>query len=105
MTYAIVEIGGKQYRVTPGEEISVDRLPYEAGDTFTARTLAIVPNDSKQLITDKATLEKQPVQCKVVEHTKGKKIIVFKKKRRKGYKKKQGHRQHLTRITVENIVT
>ena len=105
MIYAIVEIAGKQYKVAAGEGVLVDKLPYEAGDTFRARALAIVSDDPKEVIIDKVALEEKPVECKVVEHAKGKKIIVFKKKRRKGYKKKQGHRQHFTRITVENILT
>jgi len=102
--YAIIESGGKQHRVTPGEEIAVERLDGEPG--------AKVKFDKVLLVTtDKGTQVGQPhvagavVQATVLAQDRDRKIVIFKKKRRKKFRKKQGHRQSITRLVIDKIDT
>jgi large subunit ribosomal protein L21 len=102
--YAIVEHGGKQYRVSPGDELLVERTEsgLEAGDEMKfERVMLVSRGDDVQVgtpLVDGATVHGQ-----VVAPVRGDKIRVFKKKRRKGYKRTQGHRQDLYRVRVEKI--
>lgn len=100
--YAIIETGGKQYRVEQGNVLAVEKLDAEEGKEVTLdRVLAISDGESTQIgspIVDGAS-----VTAKVVEHFRGKKVVSFKKKRRKGYKRKMGHRQDQTRIEIVRI--
>lgn len=99
--YAIVKIGGHQYRVAQGQQILVNRLAGNEGENVNiGEVLLVSDNGTTQVGTP--SLNKQ-LKAKIVEHLKGEKVIVFKKKRRKGYKVKNGHRQALTRISVEGI--
>ena len=100
--YAIVEIAGKQYKVIPGMKLEVPRLELEPGKKFKVdKVLAFAGEDDFQIGTP--LVKNVTVEAEVVEHGRGKKIIVFKKKRRKGYQKKQGHRQDYTLISITKL--
>jgi large subunit ribosomal protein L21 len=99
--YAIIETGGKQYMVADGDTLQVERLDTEAGKTVTPRVLAL--SDGKQLSVGTPELKDAKVSATVVDHIRGKKVVSFKKKRRKGYTRKQGHRQELTVLKVKSI--
>ena len=102
MTHAIIETGGKQYRVKEGDVIFVEKLSANDGDTVTFdKVLAVVGDDGTKF--GSPTLEGASVTAGVVKSGKSKKIIVFKMKRRKGYRRKQGHRQPYTKIQIEKI--
>lgn len=99
--YAIVEIAGQQFKVEQGQEIFVHRLEGEAGSKIDFDQVLLTDNDGDVKIGT-PTL-KTKVSGTIVEHLKGDKVIVFKKKRRKGYKKKNGHRQYLTKVSIDKI--
>ncbi len=100
--YAVVETGGKQYRVKPEDTLSVERLKVEAGESLDLeRVLAV--SDGESLKVGTPVVEGAKVTAKVVEHTRGQKVVNFKKKRRKGYSRKVGHRQELTVLKIEAI--
>src|SRR5580704_5966037 len=92
MIYAIIETGGKQYRVSAGDTIEVERLPAEAGQTFTFDRVLFCKNEGKTTIGSPA-IGKAEVLADVVKHIRGVKVVAFKMKRRKGYHRKVGHRQ------------
>ncbi len=100
--YAVIQTGGKQYKVTQGSRLKVERLPAEVGDEIELSEVLMVV-DGGQVKVGRPFLDSVAVKAQVLEHGKGKKVIVFKKKRRKGYKKKRGHRQHYTTIQIEAI--
>jgi large subunit ribosomal protein L21 len=104
MNYAIVEHGGKQYRVSPGDELVVERSEQglKAGDNLTFERVMLVSQDD-DLRVGKPVVEGALVKTEVVDDFRGDKIIVFKKKRRKGYKRTQGHRQDYYRVRVTSI--
>jgi large subunit ribosomal protein L21 len=97
--YAVIKIGGKQYRVEEGQKLLVDRQPHAAGDAFTP---AVLMTGGDEVVTDRSKLE-GAVSVQVVEHLRGEKIRVFKFKPKRGYRKTRGHRSELTRISVESI--
>jgi large subunit ribosomal protein L21 len=97
--YAVIKIGGKQYRVEEGQKLLVDRQPHAAGEAFTPDVLMTGGDD---VVTDRSKLE-GAVSVQVVEHLRGEKIKVFKFKPKRGYKRTRGHRSELTRISVESI--
>lgn len=99
--YAIVATGGKQYKVAVNDVIDVEKLAAEAGDKVNFDVLFI--NDGKQAIFDADKLAKAKVTGEVVEQFKGNKQLVFKFKRRKGYRRLQGHRQNLTKVKITDI--
>jgi large subunit ribosomal protein L21 len=98
--YAIVKTGGKQYRVEKGQTLLVERLPEEAGATV---SLEPVLFRSDAVVFDADGLAKVKVDAKVVEHLRGEKLRVFKFKPKRGYRRRTGHRQELTRIEVTEI--
>ena len=100
--FAIVEIAGKQYKVENEQELFVNKLSNESGDSLSFDKVLLVDNDGKAKI-GKPTVKGASVSAKVLEHVKGDKVIVFKKKRRKGYQKRNGHRQDFTKIQIESI--
>ena len=101
--FAIIRADGKQYRVAKGDIIRFDRMKSEPGDSFeTSQILAIVEEDNKLKIGS-PVLEGAKVEGTVLEHGKDKKIIVFKRKRRKTYRRKYGHRQDHTLVMIEKI--
>lgn len=100
--YAVLETGGKQYRVTPGVTLEIEHLDVEAGkDVELDKVLAV--SDGKELKIGMPYVPGAKVVLTVIGHKRGKKVINFKKKRRKGYSRKVGHRQELTVATVKAI--
>jgi large subunit ribosomal protein L21 len=99
-TYAIIAVGGKQYRVREGEYLLVDRVSVDEGKTFHPDLLMLGGNGDPTL-GDK--LKGQQVTAKVAEHVLGKKVIVGKHKRRTGYRRRNGHRSRLTKIEIQSI--
>merc|ERR1712099_60347 len=99
---AIVEIFGKQFKVEKDTKLFVNRLGAKEGDKVTFDNVLLLDNGSK-VVVGKPTVKDAIVEAKVLKHLKDDKVIVFKKKRRKGYKVKNGHRQALTEIIVENF--
>jgi len=100
--YAVVHTGGKQYKVTPGEVIKVEKLPGEVGDELELQDVRLVVQEGECKIGT-PTIENASIKVKIVEHGKNKKVTIMKKKRRKGYKVKKGHRQPYTAIEIESI--
>lgn len=100
--YAVVETGGKQYRVTAGDKLEIERLAVDAGKPHTFNRVLLVNNDGK-LSVGAPVVEAASVVADVLEHKRGVKVISFKMKRRKGYHKTTGHRQELTVIQIKEI--
>jgi len=100
--YAVIQTGGKQYVVAPGEELKVEKLPGEVGETI-AFDRVLLTSDGGNVNLGKPYLENTKVLGRITGHGRNKKIVVFKYKRRKGYRKKLGHRQNYTLVRVENI--
>ncbi|MCS6821932.1 MAG: 50S ribosomal protein L21 [Microscillaceae bacterium] len=101
--YAIVEIAGQQFKVENNKYIYTHRLDAEEGAELTFDKVLLIDNDGSVSV-GKPTVAGAKISAKVMKHLRGEKIIVFKKKRRKGYKKTIGHRQELTKLMIENIV-
>ncbi len=101
--YAVIETGGKQYRVQQGDIIFVEKLEAEAGENVEFDKVLLVSKEG-DVLAGKPYLEDAKVEAKVLEQGKAKKILVFKYKAKKNYKKKQGHRQPYTKVQIENIV-
>jgi large subunit ribosomal protein L21 len=101
--YAIVEIAGQQFKVEKEKKLYVHQLEAGEGDSVDFDKVLLVDNDGKVAVGT-PTVNGAKVTAKVLEHVKGDKVLVFKKKRRKGYKKLNGHRQQFTQIQIENIV-
>jgi len=101
--YAIVEMAGQQFKVAKDQKVYVHRLQTEEGQKVTFDNVLLL-DDGKNVTIGAPAIDGAAVEAKVIKHLKGDKVIVFHKKRRKGYKKKNGHRQALTEILVEAIV-
>lgn len=99
-TYAVIESGGKQYKVEKGTSLLVDRLSAKEGDKVALR--AVLFRD-KEVVAEPRELEKVKVEAKVAEHLRGPKIKVFKYKAKKGYRRRAGHRSELTRLEVTEL--
>lgn len=100
--YAIVEIAGQQFKVESGRKLYVHRLASEEGAKVSFDKVLLVDNDGKVTI-GAPSVKDATIEATVLKHLKDDKVIVFKKKRRKGYKVKNGHRQYLTQIQINNI--
>ena len=100
--YAIVEIAGQQFKVSKDLKVYVHRLTNEEGSTVSFDKVYLL-DDNGTITIGAPAIEGASVEAKVLQHLKGDKVIVFKKKRRKGYKKRNGHRQYLTQIVIESI--
>lgn len=100
--YAVIETGGKQYRVAPGDTLEVERIETEAGKPFTFDRVLLVANDGKVSVGT-PTVASAKVVADVTAHLRGEKKIAFKMKRRKGYHRTVGHRQELTRVKITDI--
>jgi len=100
--HAVIQTGGKQYRVTPGEEVKVEKLPGNIGDTVTFDKV-LLTSDGENIDLGKPYLENTKVLGHITNHRRDKKIVVFKFKRRKGFRKKQGHRQYFSLIRIDSI--
>ncbi len=101
--FAIVDAGGRQEIVQPGQVVVVDKLDAATGDTVTFDKVLMVENGDGSFVAGAPYLEGATVTGVVVEQGKGKKIVVFKMKRRKGYKRTKGHRSLLTRVRITDI--
>lgn len=101
MVYAIVRAGGRQEKVSVGDTIVINRVAGEAGDTVEFAPVLLV--DGEKVTSAKADLEKITVKAEKVEDLRGKKIRILKYKNKTGYKKRQGHRQELTRLKITDI--
>ena len=99
--YAIVETGGKQYRVEEGDIFVVDRLAADEGAKVSLR--AVMFRDEDNVVLEPKDLEKVKVEAKIAAHERGPKIMVFKYKAKKGYRRRQGHRSELTRLEVTDV--
>ncbi len=100
--YAVIKTGGKQYRVAPGDMLKIEKLDGNVGDSI-AFDKVLLTSDGENVNMGKPYLEDTKVYGSITRQGKNKKIIVFKYKRRKGYRKKQGHRQSFTLIKIDNI--
>lgn len=101
--YAVIETGGKQYRVQEGDTIYVEKLNGQVGDSVDFDRVLVLSRDG-ELLAGKPYLEGAKVEGNVLEQSKAKKIIVFKYKAKKNYRKKTGHRQPYTKVKIEKIV-
>lgn len=104
MPFAVIQSGGKQHRVEPGQTIEVERLPLEEGQTVEISEVLLV-SDENGLRHGRPLVDGAKVVGRVVKQTKGPKIIVFKYKPKVRYRRKKGHRQQVTRIAIDEIVT
>src|SRR5258708_40143179 len=102
--YAVLETGSKQYRVSAGDKLQIERLAVEAGKPVTFDRVLLVNNDGN-LMVGAPTVASASVEADVLEHIRGEKKIAFKMKRRKGYHKTIGHRQELTVVKIKEITT
>lgn len=100
--YAIVEIAGQQFKIAKDQEIFVHRLEGKEGDKVTFDQVLLTDNDGT-ISVGSPTLDKVKVNATILGHLQGDKVIVFKKKRRKGYRVKNGHRQQFTKIVINDI--
>ena len=101
--YAVVATGGKQYRVSPGDRIEVEKLAGEVGQTVALDHVMMIGGEGQAVSVGTPRLDDAWVEAQIVAQKRGKKIIVFKHKRRKGYRRKQGHRQSLTALKITGI--
>ena len=101
--YAVVETGGKQYKVSEGETIEVEKLPYEVGEAIRLDRVLLVTDDGGEVRIGQPTVEGAVVSATVMGHKRGRKIIVFKYRPKVRYRRKQGHRQTYTHLRVDEI--
>ena len=102
--YAIVDIAGKQFKVTQDQSIFIPKVQGESGASVTFDQVLLVDNDGKVNV-GAPKIKGAKVSGKILEQVKGDKVLVFKKKRRKGYKKMNGHRQDFTKVQIEKITS
>lgn len=101
--HAIVTTGGKQYRLSVGDRVDVEKIEGDVGEEVTLTKVLLVSDGAGHTRIGTPTVPNASVVCRIVAQDKNKKVIVFKSKRRKGYKRKLGHRQPYTRLQVEAI--
>ncbi len=104
--YAVVETGGKQYKVSPGQQLRVERLDGEVGAKVVLDKVLMIGGDTdggQETQIGRPMVDGAQVVGRIVAQGKSKKVLVFKKKRRKGYRRTQGHRQLVTRLEIEEI--
>ena len=99
--YAVVKTGGKQYTVKPGDVLAIEKIPAEIGDEVELPVIFVADGDKIEADPEKAAATK--VTAKVLDQFKDKKKLVFKFKKRKGYKKLRGHRQQMTRVRIVSV--
>ena len=100
--YALFRTGGKQFRATPGSRIRIPSLEAAPGDTITFGEV-LLASDDKGVTVGQPLVDGASVTAEVIRHGRGKKMLIFKRKRRKGYRRKQGHRQGFTEVRVDQI--
>ena len=101
--YAIIKTGGKQYRVSDGQSLRVEKLAGEVGDEVTLGDVLLVGGGEAPVRVGAPLVEGAQVKATILQHGRARKVIVYKKKRRKGYHKKQGHRQSFTELKIREI--
>ena len=101
--YAVFETGGKQFRAEPGARLRIPSLDVEPGESVTFDQVLVAGDGGEDVRVGTPVVEGASVKAEVVRHGRAKKVIVFKRKRRKGYRKKQGHRQNFTEIRVDEV--
>ena len=101
--YAVIQSGGKQYRVAPGQTIRLERMKGEVGAKVELGDVLLVENEGN-IQVGSPLIAKAKIEATVVEQDRAKKILVFKKKRKKQYRRTQGHRQDYTMVRIENII-
>lgn len=104
MDYAVIQTGGKQYRVAPGDVITVEKLEGESGTELSFDQVLMISHDGTVQLGS-PTVAGATVTAEIVAQGRGSKILVYKKKRRKNYRRRQGHRQYETRVRVSGIQT
>ncbi|HNR94633.1 MAG TPA: 50S ribosomal protein L21 [Kiritimatiellia bacterium] len=100
--YAVIETGGKQHRVQKGDVIKIERIEGEAGSKVTLSPVLAI-SDGASLKVGTPVIEKAKVTAQIFEQMRDKKVVAFKKKRRKGYKRKVGHRQEITQVKIVSL--
>jgi large subunit ribosomal protein L21 len=100
--YAIVEIAGQQFKVENDRFVYVHKLPKEVGSEISFDKILLIENNGT-INVGTPTVSGASINAKILEHIKGERIVVFKKKRRKGYKKRNGHRQEFSKVLISNI--
>ena len=101
--YAVIQSGGKQYRVAPGQTIRLERMPGEVGAKIELGDVLLVENEGN-IQTGNPLVANAKIEATVIEQDRAKKILVFKKKRKKQYRRTNGHRQDYTMVRIENII-
>jgi large subunit ribosomal protein L21 len=101
--YAVIQTGGKQYRVAPGDTLTVEKLPGEVGDSVEFGEVLMLSKDGS-LALGKPVIPGAKVTAKIVEHGRGEKLVVFKFRRRKNYRLRNGHRQNYTSIKISDVL-
>ncbi|MEQ8330826.1 MAG: 50S ribosomal protein L21 [Longimicrobiales bacterium] len=101
--YAVFQTGGKQFRAEPGAKLRVPSLVAEPGETITFDHVLLAGDGEDAVKVGTPTVDGASVTAEVLRHGRGKKVIVFKRKRRKGYRKKQGHRQNFTEVRIDDV--
>lgn len=101
--YAVIKTGGKQYRVSPGDSVEVEKLPYEVGEQIELDQVLLVANGSDAQI-GRPMVEGAKVKATVTRQAKGRKVIIFKYRPSKRYRRRKGHRQNYTRLRIDEIV-
>lgn len=102
--YAVIQTGGKQYKVEPGSTVMVEKLPGATGDAVEFGEVLLI-SDDESVHVGRPLVEGARVTGEIVEQGRGKKLIVFKFKRRKDYRRKNGHRQDFTAVRIKDVVT
>ena len=100
--YAVIHTGGKQYKVAPGDVLKVEKLEAKKGDTIEIKEVFMI-SDGDKVSVGKPTLASAMVTAEVMGDVKGEKILIFKHRRRKGYRRTNGHRQNYTTLKVKDI--
>ena len=103
MSYAIIENGGKQYQVAPGELVDLEKIEGNPGDIVEFPNVALLHLDNQEIQIGTPRVTNARVTAEIVSQDRGRKLIVFKKKRRKNYRRTRGHRQSYTRVVIKDI--
>lgn len=103
--YAVIRTGGRQYRAEPGQEIDVERLPYEEGESIDLTDVLLVVSDSGEASVGQPVVDGALVKATVVTQGRGRKIFVWKYKPKERYRRRRGHRQYFTRLRIDSITS
>jgi large subunit ribosomal protein L21 len=101
--YAVIQSGGKQYRVAPGQTVRLEKMAGDVGEKVELGSVLLVENDGN-IQVGSPLIANAKVEATVVEHDRAKKVLIFKKKRKKQYRRTQGHRQDYTSVRIDNII-